>query len=91
MQPETKHVRIMTATALKVKSTPMGPYIGLMEGMSREQKQIVVMFLTESMAENEKPRTMRQVPASFKKLRGMVSITDEEIAQDEHLAHIMAR
>ena len=69
----------------------MGPYIGLMEGMSREQKQIVVMFLTESMAENEKPRTMGQVPASFKKLRGMVSITDEEIAQDEHLAHIMAR
>ena len=91
MQAETKHVRIMTATALKVKSTPMGPYIGLMEGMSREQKQIVVMFLTESMAENEKPRTMRQVPASVKTLRGMVSITDEEIAQVEHLAHIMAR
>jgi len=33
----------------------------------------------------------RQVPASFKKLRGIVSISDDEIANDEHLAHIMER
>ena len=31
------------------------------------------------------------IPAEFKRLRGMVNITDEEISQDEHLAHIMQR
>ncbi|MBQ7495828.1 MAG: hypothetical protein IJT75_08805 [Bacteroidaceae bacterium] len=78
----------MTATAQKVASTPMAPYIGLMRGMSREDKQIVVTFLVEEM---EEPQVRRQVPASFKKLRGMVNITDEEMAQDAHLAHIMQR
>ena len=43
----------MTATALRIKSTPMAPYINLMQGMTREQKMIVVMYLTESMNENE--------------------------------------
>ncbi|MCR5456099.1 MAG: hypothetical protein K6F33_14040 [Bacteroidales bacterium] len=33
----------------------------------------------------------RQVPESFRKLRGMVSISDEEIENDEQLAHIMER
>ncbi len=28
----------MTATALRIKSTPMAPYINLMQGMTREQK-----------------------------------------------------
>jgi hypothetical protein len=56
--------------------------------MTREQKQIVVNFITESM---EEPVGKRQVPEEFKRLRGMVNITDEEIAQDEHLAHIMER
>lgn len=78
----------MTATAQKVASTPMAPYIWLMRGMSREDKQIVVTFLIEEM---EEPQVERQVPASFKKLRGMVNITDEEMAQDAHLAHIMQR
>ena len=56
--------------------------------MTREQKQILVRFVTESM---EEPKPNRQVPAEFKKLRGMVNITDEDMAQDEHLAHIMQR
>ncbi len=43
----------MTATALRIKSTPMAPYINLMQGMTREQKMIVVMYLTESMNKNE--------------------------------------
>lgn len=52
----------MTATALKVKSTPMGPYIGLMEGMTREEKQIVVTFLTESIAGlSEAPKTNAEI------------------------------
>ncbi len=66
----------------------MAPYITLLRGLTREQKQIVVNFITESM---EEPVGKRQVPAEFKRLRGMVNITDEEISQDEHLAHIMER
>ena len=54
--------------------------------MTREQKQIVVTFITESM---EEPKPKRQVPAEFKRLRGMVNITEDEMARDEHLAHIM--
>ena len=54
----------------------------------REQKRIVVTYLTESM---EEPKTKRQVPAEFKKLRGIVNVTEEEMARDEHLAHIMER
>lgn len=66
----------------------MAPYMALLRGMTREQKQIVVTFITESM---EEPKPKRQVPAEFKRLRGMVSITEEGMAQDEHLAHIMER
>ena len=78
----------MTALAQRIEETPMAPYTTLLQRMTREQKQIVVTFITESMDE---PVGKRQVPAEFKKLRGMVNITDEEIAQDEHLAHIMER
>ena len=78
----------MTAMALKVKQTPMAPYMALLRGMTREEKQIVVTFITESMDE---PTPKRQVPAEFKRLRGMVNITEVEMAQDEHLAHIMER
>ena len=66
----------------------MAPYAAMLRGMTREQKQIVVTYITESM---EEPKVKREVPAEFKKLRGMVSITAEEMAQDEHLAHIMER
>jgi|GEM_PF-5995097 len=31
----------------RIASTPMAPYINLMKGMTREEKQIVVTFLTE--------------------------------------------
>ena len=78
----------MTATAQSIIETPMAPYLGLIRSMTREQKQILVRFVTESM---EEPKPNRQVPAEFKKLRGMVNITDEDMAQDEHLAHIMQR
>ena len=57
--------------------------------MTREQKQIVVTFITESMMEPK--AKVREVPMAFKRLRGMVDITDEEMARDKHLAHIMER
>ena len=66
----------------------MAPYLALLRAMTREEKQVVVAYITELM---EEPKQKRQVPAEFKKLRGMVSISDEEVAQDEHLAHIMER
>ena len=46
---ETKYVRIMTAAAQRIKETPLAPYTGLLDGMTREQKMIVVTYITESM------------------------------------------
>jgi hypothetical protein len=83
-----KHCRIMTTLAQRITDTPMAPYMGLIRSMTREQKQIVVSFITESMRET---KLQRQVPAEFKRLRGMVNITEEDMAQDKHLAHIMER
>ena len=80
----------MTALAQRIEETPMAPYVVLIRGMSLEEQQIVVTFITELMKE-PKPKGQRQVPAEFKRLRGMVNISAEEIAQDEHLAHIMER
>ena len=85
---ENKNGKIMTALAQRINETPMAPYMGLLRGMTREEKQIVVTFITETMNESHEKR---EVPAEFKKLRGMVNITEEDMAQDEHLAHIMAR
>lgn len=82
----------MTTFAQRIKETPMAPYLGLLQGMTREEKLIVVTYLRESMADREKEaRAPRSVPESFKRLRGMVSITEEDMAKDEHLAHIMGR
>ena len=78
----------MTTLAQRIKETPMAPYIALLRGMNREQKEIVVTFITESM---EEPKARRQVPAEFKRLRGMVNVTPEEMAQDERLTNIMER
>ena len=88
MPPENKGVKIMTTLAQRIKETPMAPYMALLKGLTREQKQIVVTFITESM---EEPTPQRQVPPEFKRLRGMVNITEEDMAQDAHLAHIMER
>lgn len=35
------------------------------------------------MAEADMPSGRRQVPAEFRKLRGMVNITEEDMAKDE--------
>lgn len=78
----------MTVASQRIKETPMAPYMGLIRGMTREQKQTVVAYITEIMDE---PQQKRRVPSEFKRLRGMVNITKEEMAKDEHLAHIMER
>ena len=67
LQPETKHLGVMTALAQRIKETPLAPYLGLLRGMTREQKQIVVTFITESM---EEPLTAEQVHTNSGKQRG---------------------
>jgi len=46
----------MTA-ALKMKSNPMAPYMGLMRRMSREQKLTVVAYLVDTMQDEEQQMT----------------------------------
>jgi len=55
----------MTATAQRIKETPMAPYIGLMRGMSRHDIQIVVTFLNEVMEEAEESETVPMTNAEI--------------------------
>lgn len=48
----------MTAVARKIQDTPMAPYLGLLQGMSREEKKIVIIFLTESLADSKEEPEM---------------------------------
>ena len=43
----------MTALAQRIKETPMAPYMGLIRSMTDEQKQIVMMFINETMGMHE--------------------------------------
>ena len=61
LQPEINKIGIMTALARKLQTTPMAPYFGLQQGMSREDKKIVIMFLTESLAETEEKTSSHDV------------------------------
>ena len=45
----------MTALALEVMNTPMGPYLNLMEEMTMEQKLALVAFLINTM-QHEEPK-----------------------------------
>lgn len=43
----------MTALAQRIKETPMAPYVGLIRSMTDEQKQIVMMFINETMGRTQ--------------------------------------
>ena len=103
LQPIIKTLKIMTATAQQVKSTPMGPYIGLMRGMSRRDIQIVVTFLNEVMTEGPEekatpPKTNEEIirekyknlklSPEIQRLRGCMKLTEEEM-QDERTKYIL--
>jgi hypothetical protein len=47
----------MTAQALKVLATPMGPYLNLMQEMSLEQKLALVAFLINTIQQDEQKKT----------------------------------
>lgn len=91
----------MTSLAQQVKSTPMAPYIGLMQSMSRRDIQIVVTFLNEVMEEaedttpqksnaeliREKYRNL-EISPEIQRLRGCLKLTEEE-KQDERTKYIL--
>lgn len=92
----------MTVAALKVKSTPMAPYIGLMRGMSRRDIQIVVTFLNEVLEEAEESETVPMTNAEMirekyknlkisprsKALVEGLSLSEEEV-NDERTKYIL--
>ena len=43
----------MTALAQRITETPMAPYMALMRGMTREEKEVVVAFLVDLMEEKK--------------------------------------
>lgn len=74
----------MTALAQRVKETPMAPYMGLMEGMSRKQKLVVMAFLVDTMqeqeAKTEEPRQMLK-PNPFKDFKPASEFDEDERAR----------
>ena len=89
----------MTALAQRITETPMAPYVGLIRGMSFEEKQVVVAFIVDSMAEQEpkdKAEIIRkkyrrlQVSPELRRLRGCIKLTDDEL-KDERTQYILNR
>ena len=80
----------------------MAPYMALLRGMTREQKQIVVTFITESMEEAEESETVPMTNAEiirekYKNLRISprakalvegLSLSEEEM-EDERTKYIL--
>ena len=63
----------MTAVARKILETPMAPYSKLLQGMSREDKKIVIMFLTESLTESVEETPTFKLSKEERK-RGLMSL-----------------
>ncbi len=82
----------------RMESTPMAPYIGLLQSMTPEEKRIVVTFLTESMHETQEPKSNSEiirekyknldVSPELKQLRGCIKLTEEDL-KDERIKHIL--
>ena len=89
----------MTTTAQRIKETPIAPYLGLLDGMTREQKMIVVTYITESMEEpaveaksnaeiiREKLNRLKISP-EIARLRGCMKLTESE-KEDERTQYIL--
>ena len=77
----------------------MAPYTDLLDALTREQKQIVVMYITESMAEQstksneeiirEKYKNLKVSP-ELKRLRGCIKLTEEDL-KDERTQYVLNR
>ena len=89
----------MTTLAQRISETPMAPYAALLRSMTREQKQIVVTYITESMQEpkaeaksnaeiiREKLKRLRISP-EIARLRGCMKLTENE-KEDERTQYIL--
>ena len=86
-------------TIQRIKETPMAPYVGLLDGMTREQKQIVVTYILESMEEpvveaksnaeiiREKFKRLKISPETKELVSGL-SLSAEEM-DDERTKYIL--
>ena len=63
----------MTALAKELQKTPMGPYFSLLQEMTPEEKKIVIMFLTESLAEAKEVAKAPRFSKEERK-RGLMSL-----------------
>ena len=63
----------MTALAKELQKTPMGPYFSLLQEMTPEEKKIVIMFLTESLAEAKEVAKAPRLSKEERK-RGLMSL-----------------
>jgi len=89
----------MTKLAQRISETPMAPYLGLLDGMTREQKMIVVTYITESLEESaveensnadivrEKLKRLKISP-EIARLRGCMKLTESE-KEDERTQYIL--
>ena len=89
----------MMTTIQRIKETPMAPYVGLLDGMTREQKQIVVTYILESMEEpvveaksnadiiREKFKRLKISPETKELVSGL-SLSAEEM-DDERTKYIL--
>lgn len=63
----------MTALAKRISETPMAPYLSLIQGMTSEEKQILIIYLTESLTEvnsvSEEPNLSKE-----ERKRGLMSL-----------------
>ena len=89
----------MTSLAQRISETSMAPYLGLLRGMSREEKQVVVAFLVDTMEEpiektnreiiREKYKSLKVSP-ELKQLRGCIKLTGEDM-KDERIQYILSK
>ena len=71
----------MTATMRRVQSTPIGPYIGLMERMTHKDKLAVMAFLVDTMQEE---RPAQPLPADEEFVREFLATPyDNPMTADE--------
>ncbi len=99
LSTETEIILVMTALAQRIVETPMAPFTALLRSLTREQKQVVVAFLTDTMDEpevksndaiiREKYKNLKVSP-KLKRLRGCINLTDEDL-KDERTQYLLNR
>jgi|GEM_PF-900134 len=99
LSTETEIILVMTALAQRIAETPMAPFTALLRSLTREQKQVVVAFLTDTMDEpevksneaiiREKYKNLKVSP-KLKRLRGCINLTDEDL-KDERTQYLLNR